>query len=186
MTQRLIYVFGPSGAGKDSVLLGLREVWGDMPAAHWARRTITRSSQPSGEAHESVSAPDFLRLQEQQAFAFHWQANGLHYGVRATELERLAQGDCVFVNGSRGYLRSFLSSYPTASIVHITASIEILQQRLQMRGRDTAEDIAQRLKRTVELAFPEGTLHINNDGSLHAAVIELRSGLRSRLCCTEA
>lgn len=181
MTQRLIYVVGPSGAGKDSVLQGLRDAWGDMAAAHWARRTITRPAEAGGETHESVSVSDFLRLQEQQAFELHWQANGLHYGVRAAELDSLDEGGCVFVNGSREYLVSLISIFPAATIVHITASTEALERRLKLRGREGAEDIALRLQRKVEVAFPEHTLHIHNNSSLPAAVAALRAGLALRL-----
>ncbi len=186
MTHRLIYVVGPSGAGKDSVLQGLRDDWRDMPAAHWARRTVTRKTEAGGEAHESVSVFDFLRLQERQVFALHWQANGLRYGVRATELEPLDRGDCVFVNGSRQYLGSLISRFPAASVVHITASPDILRQRLQMRGRETAEAIGQRLSRRVDVELPENTLHIDNSDSLNAALVALRLGLNTRLFSTSA
>ena len=59
MNARLIYVMGPSGAGKDSVLGWLREhLPAEMPV-HWARRTITRPASAGGEAHEAI---DFMLL----------------------------------------------------------------------------------------------------------------------------
>lgn len=182
MTQRLIYVIGPSGAGKDSVLQGLREAWGNMPTAHWAQRTITREPQAGGEAHESVSEGEFQRLLKEGAFTFQWHANGLSYGVRRSELAPLAAGECVFVNGSRAFLSQFLTASPLASVVHITASPAVLQQRLLSRQRENKEEIAKRLLRSVDVALPPQTLHIQNDGALNAAVQALRNGLAERLC----
>jgi ribose 1,5-bisphosphokinase len=181
MTQRLIYVVGPSGAGKDSVLMRLRETWDTADDACWARRTVTREVQPGGEANESVSESDFKRLLDQQAFALHWQANGLFYGIRQSELSPLYKGQYVFVNGSRGHLDSLLAAFPKASVVHITASLEVLRERLKLRQRECEQDIDRRLARNVNMALPKNTLLIQNDGSLDAAVQTLRLGLKARL-----
>ena len=180
MAQRLIYVVGPSGAGKDSVLMRLRETWGTPHTLHWARRTITREVQAGGEAHESVSESDFKRLLDQEAFALHWQANGLFYGVRQGELSPLYDGHVVFVNGSRGHLDQLLASFPGTSVVHITASAEALQERLRSRQRETEQEIEKRLARKVDTALPKNTLLIQNDRSLDAAVQALRLGLEAR------
>jgi len=96
MNQRLVYIIGPSGAGKDSVLHGLRMSWPDTLSAHWARRTITRPVQEGGECHEAVDDHTFERLCQAEAFAMHWSANGLRYGVRQAELEAVqAGGGCL-------------------------------------------------------------------------------------------
>jgi ribose 1,5-bisphosphokinase len=181
MTNRLIYVIGPSGAGKDSVLMRLRETWDMEQAAHWARRTVTRVALRGGEAHESVSESEFSRLMNQGAFALHWQANGLFYGIRQSELSMLARGQCVFVNGSRGHLDRLLAVFPEASVVHITASPEVLRERLKSRQRESEQDIDRRLARNVNMDLPKNTLLIQNDDSLDAAVQSLHLGLKAKL-----
>lgn len=180
MTQRLIYVVGPSGAGKDSVLHGLRMAWTGLPPAHWVRRTITRAAQAGGEAHESVSGEGFLRLRQAQAFAMDWQANGLSYGVRRTELAPLASGHCVFVNGSRAYLPQVLGQWPQATVVQISAPEELLRQRLQARQRESVQSISDRLARHVDVALPDDAIRVANDGPVDDAVHMLRAALRSR------
>lgn len=174
---RLVYVVGPSGAGKDSVLGALRASWPDWLAAHWARRTITRPEAAGGERHEAVDAAGFERLLTQGAFAQHWVANGLSYGVRQSELQPLACGLWVFVNGSRGYLPQLLRRWSSATVVHIGAAPEVLQQRLQARGRETAAAQAARLQRDPQLPLPAGSICIQNDGALQTAVDELRARL---------
>jgi ribose 1,5-bisphosphokinase len=146
MNTRLVYVMGPSGAGKDSVLDWLRaHVPTHMPV-HWARRTITRPASAGGEAHEAIGPPDFVELQSQGQLALAWQANGLHYGVRHTELAPLRQGHWVLVNGSRGHLPQVLQSHPGLQVVHITADPATLLQRLTQRQRETPEQIQQTIK----------------------------------------
>jgi ribose 1,5-bisphosphokinase len=178
MNRRLIYVMGPSGAGKDSVLGWLRE---HLPAGlpvHWARRTITRPTSPAGEAHEATDAPQFERLQSEGAFALAWQANGLHYGVRHTELTPLQHGHWVLVNGSRGHLPQALQSHPGLQVVHITADPATLVQRLTQRQRETPEDIRQRVARASAFVVPKGAMEILNNGTLDQAGEQLLRALQ--------
>jgi ribose 1,5-bisphosphokinase len=181
MSHRLVYVIGPSGAGKDSVLLGLRQAWATAASAHWARRTITRPAQADGEQHDAVDTPTFERLRREQAFAMHWTANGLCYGVRHGEIEPLHAGRWVFVNGSRAWLPDLLRQWPLATVVHIGAANEVLAQRLAARGRESAEAVAARLARQVPLDLPPSSIRIDNNGSLGKAVAELQQALRSRV-----
>jgi len=169
MNTRLIYVMGPSGAGKDSVLGWLRDhLPADWPV-HWARRTITRPASAGGEAHEAIDAPDFVELQNQDAFALAWQANGLHYGIRHSELALLQQGHWVLVNGSRGHLTRALQSHPGLQVVHVTADPATLVQRLTQRQRETPEEIEQRAARASAFVVPPGAIEILNNGTLDQA-----------------
>jgi len=177
MKGRLIYVIGPSGAGKDSVLGGLRAHWPATPTTHWARRTISRPLSAHGEQHEPVDEQTFDQLLERRAFALHWQANGLHYGLRHEELQPIQSGHWVFVNGSRGHLSELLGLWPQATVVHIGASPHVLKERLLARRRETPEAIVQRLRRAVHTDLPPNTISIRNDGVLQEAVSELLTRL---------
>lgn len=179
MSRRLVYVIGPSGAGKDSVLEALRLSWPEA-AAHWARRTITRPAQAGGEAHEAVDPATFSLLRENGALAMHWAANGLNYGVRQAEIAPMHQRRWVFVNGSRAYLPRLLQQWPEATVVHIAASPEVLASRLAARGRETELDIAARLAREVALALPAGAISIENNHAITDAVNRLRQALGER------
>ena len=171
MTGRLVYCMGPSGAGKDSLLDWLRQHLPASSAVHWARRTISRAATSGGEAHESVDDSTFAQLRDAQAFALHWDANGLHYGVRHTELEPLRQGHWVLVNGSRAYLPQALRQFPELVAVHITASPEVLRQRLTARGRETAEQIDARVQRAAAFQPPPraAAVQVHNDNALDDA-----------------
>ena len=173
MSRRLVYVMGPSGVGKDSVLGWLKVHEPAGPVVHFARRTVTRPVDAGGEAHEALSVEAFEQQARADAFALHWQANGLRYGVRHGQLAPLRQGHCVLVNGARGHLPQALHAYPDMTVVHITARPETVRQRLFGRGRETAHEVEARLRRAHAFAAPPGAHRIENDGALQDAGLAL-------------
>ncbi|MBV7430868.1 phosphonate metabolism protein/1,5-bisphosphokinase (PRPP-forming) PhnN [Acidovorax sp. sif1233] len=180
MTARLVYFMGPSGAGKDSLLGWLHA---HLPApcpVHWARRTISRPAAPGGEAHESVPPEAFAALRGEQAFALHWEANGLGYGIRAAQLAPLAHGQWVLLNGSRAYLADALARFPDLVAVHITASPHVLRERLLSRGRETPGEVEARVQRAAAFMPPPGaaSLEVRNDGTLNDAGQQLLHALK--------
>lgn len=181
MSHRLVYVIGPSGAGKDSVLNGLRVGWPFAELVHWARRTITRPLKAGDEQHEAVNTVTFEQMLQAQIFSMHWQANGLSYGIRQTELAPLGSDHWVFVNGSRAYLPQVLQAWPQATVVHIVASRAVLAQRLTQRSRESEDAVIERLSREVVLKLPNHVICIHNNGSLADAVDALQQALDGRL-----
>lgn len=171
VSSRLLVVVGASGVGKDSVI----DTWiAGRPASDrpWrARRTITRPAHGSSEAHEPVTEARFEALVTQRAFAFHWEAHGLRYGVRRDELAPLHDGRWVVVNGSRAHLPELLAVAPGAWIVEIDAPASMRADRLGSRGRESADIVATRLARSV--GHVPADLRICNDGPLEAAVARL-------------
>ncbi|OGA62343.1 MAG: phosphonate metabolism protein/1,5-bisphosphokinase (PRPP-forming) PhnN [Burkholderiales bacterium RIFCSPHIGHO2_01_FULL_64_960] len=178
-TGRLIYCMGPSGAGKDSLLDWLRAHLPTPCLVHWAQRTISRSAMPGGEAHESVSPETFVALRHELAFALHWEANGLGYGVRHAQLAPLAQGHWVLLNGSRAYLPEALARFPDLVAVHITASPQVLRERILSRGRESPEQVEARVQRAMAYTPPPGTvsLEVHNDDALGNAGQRLLNAL---------
>lgn len=170
-TARLLYFMGPSGAGKDSLLDWLRQHLPPGLPVQWARRTISRPVAPEGEAYESTTPDDHAALRAADAFALHWEANGLAYGVRHGEMAPLAKGRWLMVNGSRAYLAEALQHYPALVAVHITASPAVLRQRILSRGRESAEQVEQRVQRALQFQAPMGaaTIEVRNDGLLDDA-----------------
>ena len=169
MKGQLIYVIGPSGAGKDSLLAWLRNHLSMQSTVHWARRTITRPVQSNDEQHQSVDAQAFQRLRDTRAFALDWQANGLHYGVEHVELAPLDTGRRVIVNGSRAYLAQAVIKFPALKVIHVTADVDTLRARLLARGRESPVAVEARIKRALAFQLPAGSVEIRNDGALENA-----------------
>ena len=184
MSRRLIYVVGPSGAGKDSLLLWLRQHTPDSARVHWARRTIDRpnSTEPGAENHESVDAAGFERLLANAELAMHWDANTHRYGIRQSELTQLSDSDgCVIVNGSRAHLPMVARDYPGLTVLHITATPAVLRERLLARGRESVQAVEARMLRHIALDIPAGCalVEIGNDSTLDEAGQQLLAKLRT-------
>ncbi len=174
--ERLVVVVGPSGAGKDSLLQAwLAQVAANPPILHAARRSITRpSSEAAGsEPHEPLSEAAFIAALLAGDMAVHWQAHGLHYGVRRAQFEVLTQpGQWLLLNGSRQALPALRHVAPGMKVLAITASPHVLAARLAGRGREDAPAVAARLARS-QLPWPDGIQPdhtVVNDGTLKAAL----------------
>lgn len=159
MPGRLIYLIGPSGSGKDSLLDAARSRLADR-GCRIVRRVITRSAEAVGEAALSVSPQQFLEMDAQGAFALSWHANGLSYGIPREIDDWLAAGEDVLVNGSRAHLKNARLRYPNMLVLLLTVDEAVLRQRLLARGRESLIEIDQRLARNAR--FNEGVLADND------------------------
>lgn len=171
---RLIYLVGPSGAGKDSLIEASRARL-RAQGIEVARRVITRSAEAKGEDAIGVSTERFTALRDQGGFALHWQANGLAYGIPADIDRWLGEGRNVLVNGSRGYLPQARQRYPDLLAIRLEVDLAVLRQRLVAREREPIEQIEQRLARGQQLQrTDDGRIRVlDNSGTLDAAVDSL-------------
>jgi ribose 1,5-bisphosphokinase len=179
---RLIYVVGPSGAGKDSLLewVGAR-LPGDS-GVRLARRIITRPADAGGESHIPATEAQFDAALARSEFALHWRANGHRYGI-GREIEAwLDAGQTVVVNGSREYLPAARSRFPQLEAVHVTAPAATLQSRLARRGREKPDEASRRLARNDGMpdAARSAALLLVNDGPLEVAGARLAEFLAGR------
>ena len=171
VSARLIYLMGPSGAGKDSVLDAARARL-MAKRVRIARRVITRSVEAVGEDAVGVTQPAFELMHAQGEFALAWRANGLAYGIPSYIDGWMAEGWHVLVNGSREYLVQARARYPDLLPVLLSVTPQVLRERLVRRGREAPDEIERRLVRNPQLQLTEleGVLVVDNSTSLEDAV----------------
>lgn len=168
MAGRLFAVVGPSGAGKDTLMAEAKR---RRPDLHIVRRVITRPEDAGGEPFEGVSVDEFQRRKARDAFALDWEAHGLHYGIPRDIDRAISEGRNVLFNGSRGVLGQAWEEFPGLTVILVTASVPVLAERLATRGRESREDIAQRLARAAyEIPYGPPIRVVENDGELDQAV----------------
>ncbi len=186
MAGKLVYMVGPSGSGKDSLLQALAN---DLPHdCVIMKRVITRPENSPGEVADAVSMQAFEQIEAEGGFAMSWRANGLAYGI-PKDLERhLAEGKTVLVNGSRSYCSHVSQLYPEVIIVLVAVKPELLRQRLINRGRESLQEITLRLERNScfeqvlqnKLALQQISFFLlDNSGDLKLAVEQLRYKLEA-------
>ncbi|MBO6519544.1 MAG: phosphonate metabolism protein/1,5-bisphosphokinase (PRPP-forming) PhnN [Rhodospirillales bacterium] len=164
---RLFLVVGPSGAGKDTLIEAARRHFSGRCDVIFPKRTITRPADAGGEAHIPVTPEAFRTQVSEGAFALHWFAHGLGYGIASTISSDLAQGHHVVANVSRTVLDDARSRFRNVSILSVTASPEVLATRLRDRGREKGNDVKSRLARARLLQpIGEDVVEIDNSGDL--------------------
>lgn len=168
---RLVLVVGPSGVGKDSVIDGAHAALAGRDDVVFPHRYVTRAPGLGGEAYIPVSETDFATMQARGDFALSWPAHGLHYGIPAAIDADLAAGRQVVINVSRAVIDAARRKYPGLLVVLVTASPEILRQRLTARGRETPAEIEERLSRAAAFTLSGSDVAVlRNDGALTVSV----------------
>lgn len=167
-TGRLIAVVGPSGVGKDSVMQGIAD---SAPGLHLVRRVITRDPDLGGEDYDAVSNAQFQDMAQNGAFAVHWQAHGLCYGIPQNVRYQMNKGTDCLANFSRKALRAGADAFPNFLVLNITARPETVAARLRARGRESEAEIAKRLA-VAQKPLPDGVevIEISNDGPIHQTI----------------
>lgn len=167
----LFLVVGPSGAGKDTLLDGARVALANDRRYRFARRTITRPDDAGGEVHTAVSVAEFKRLETEGAFALHWGAHGLFYGIPRLETDALKRGTHVIANVSRGILDEARAAFGHVIVISVIVPPDVLRARLEARGRESAADIDRRLERAAALEVTGADVrYVVNDGTVEMGI----------------
>jgi phosphonate metabolism protein PhnN/1,5-bisphosphokinase (PRPP-forming) len=166
----LVLVVGPSGAGKDSLIAWCRARFAGDASVVFPRRVITRSVTDGSEDHDTASDREYEARIAAGAFALHWRAHGLGYGIPASIAGDLGAGRNVVVNVSRAVLDDARRRFPPVTVVSVTVPPGLLADRLRHRRRETADDIAGRLARggAYDVAGPD-VVPLDNSGSIEVA-----------------
>jgi ribose 1,5-bisphosphokinase len=178
-TGPLVYVMGPSGVGKDSLLRFARAAIGPGERIAFAHRYITRPPDPLSENYIALGDAEFETRRAAGLLLFHWSANGFSYAI-GTEVTAWQQaGFVVVVSGSRGHFMALKPRPPGVVPVLVTASHDALRRRLVGRARENGAAIAARLERAEAYVVDDPDLvTIDNSGPLEEAGAKLLALLR--------
>lgn len=160
-----VAVVGPSGAGKDTLIAYARERLGERQGAEFVRRVITRTSDAASEDHDTLDEAAFIDAEADGAFAISWRAHGLCYGLPAAVDEAIAAGRVAVANVSRAAIPMLNARYANVVIAEITASPEILAERLSARGRESRDEVLARLSRSTPAVDAAGCDVVRIDNS---------------------
>ncbi len=179
MTGTLVLIVGPSGAGKDTLLRMARKALVEEESILFPRRYITRPDD-AHEDHIAITPEAFATMRDTGGFALSWEAHGLSYGLPQDMIHALEKCQHVVINASRAMIKEAQRCTPSVLVVHVTASPEILRQRLQARGRETPDDQESRLNRlALPLLSPQARLiELDNSGPPEIAATRLIETLR--------
>lgn len=178
----LVLVVGPSGSGKDTLIRAARARLGADNQFLFVRRVITRGTD-AHEEHEFVTDEVFASREDRGEFSLSWSAHGLQYGAPRAIDDAIADGKTAICNVSRTVIDVARSRYSHVVVVEVAAPVEVLVSRLSKRARETVEDQANRLLRSMQIPITSD-VRIENTGSVEQAAALLVAAIEraSRGC----
>lgn len=167
---RFVYVMGPSGSGKDSVIGYARARHDGLPHVAFAHRYITRPAAAGGENHVELAPAEFLARRNAGCFALSWSSHGNDYGLGREIDTWMEAGLVVVANGSRAHFPQAYTRYPDLMPVLVHVDPALLRDRLRTRDREDAPARADRLIRAA-MSPPDhpSLVVIENNGRLSVA-----------------
>jgi guanylate kinase len=182
---KVFVITGPSGVGKGTLIEQLLERIPELELSISATTREPRPGEVDGRDYHFLSPEEFRRRLEGGDFLEHASYSGNYYGTLKDEVEGRVR-ECrsvvleIEVQGAR-QVRDALGE--EAVLIFIAPPDEaVLRERLEGRGTDPPEAIAQRLRTAeVELAArSEFPLEVVND-DLQKAAAELERLVRDQL-----
>lgn len=171
----VIIISGPSGAGEDSVIEGLR--------AHTTVNRVITTTTRNPRAGEHDGSPYYFTSHEEfqkkidSAEVVEWarQYNGNLYGVTREELQRVNDlpGIGVWKIEYQGVITAQKTFPGMLSILIMAESLKVLEERIRRRDEVTDEFVAERMEYTKEWMKHEGIYDhkvINYQGKLDETI----------------
>ena len=167
---RIFVVSGPAGAGKGSVLAGVREVRRDLGLCISATTRAPRSGETDGVSYFFLDEREFRARVEAGEFVEWAEVHGNLYGTLKSEVDRCLQSSSLVLEIDVQGAFMVREQYPDAVLVFIAPpSMEVLRERLVHRGSETPETLERRMADAVgemEMAARYNETVVNDDLSV--------------------
>jgi guanylate kinase len=174
----LVYVISaPSGAGKTSLV---KKLLNDLPildvcVSHTTR--APRSGEQNGKEYFFISRSRFLEIKRVKGFVEYAEVFGNYYGTSKLEIDRIiSTGRSAILEIDWQGARQIRKMFPdqVVGIFILPPTLDILEKRLRLRGKDSDEVIAARMKEAKdEISHANEYKHTIINDDFDIAVAEL-------------
>lgn len=179
-TGRLIVFTGPSGVGKGTLLKALRERYPSLGLSISATTRSPRPGEVDGKDYYFVSRDQFQTMVDNGELLEWAEFAGNCYGTPKAAVQRhLEGGEWLILEIELEGARQVRHTFPQAlQLFVLPPSLDELEQRIRLRGKDSEEAIVRRMARAqVEIdAAPEFDVQIVND-DLETALQQLETAI---------
>ncbi|MFP4437077.1 MAG: guanylate kinase [Chloroflexaceae bacterium] len=176
----LVVLSGPSGVGKDSVLMRMRELGFPFHFVVTANSRPQRSGEIDGLDYHFVSPERFEEMIAQDELLEWARVYGNYRGIPKSEVRQaIASGRDVILRVNVDGAATIKQIAPAAIFIFIApVSMEELRRRLSLRRTETREEIEQRLS-VAQYEFEQiphfDYVVINREDRLDEAVGQIRA-----------
>ena len=177
-TAHLFIIAAPSGGGKSTLCHRVLKRFPEMRYSVSFTTRQRRRGEQDGVDYHFINKRDFKNRIKSGKWAEWAVVHGNYYGTSADFLaDALAAHRDILLDLDVQGARQILARYPNSVAIFILPpSLEVLRERLEARGTDSAESIAMRLKNAEEeIAQQDIFHHIIVNERLSKAVQELIS-----------
>ena len=176
--NKLFIISGPSGAGEDSVIEGLKKF---LPIERVITTTTRkkRSDVFAEDPYYFISKEEFEKgISESKFFEYAEEYNNQFYGVTKKEIERVIESGKIGIwkIEYKGVITIKKLMPEIISIFIMTSSLEIMKQRL-LKRRESEEFVRQRMDYTKEWLKHKDIYDyevVNHEGKLDETVEEVK------------
>lgn len=165
--QGIIFILSaPSGAGKTTLINGLRRLFPDIPLSVSCTTRPRRPGEVAGRDYHFIEKKRFLAMRARGGFAEWARVHEALYGTPRRPLDRsIRRGRDILLDIDVQGARKIRRRYPQAvSVFILPPSWRELKRRLALRGTDGEEIIRRRLenaRREIEERFRYDYIVVN-------------------------
>lgn len=175
---KLIVITGPSGVGKGTIVRSLMQRHPQLNVSISATTRQPRPGEVDGTDYYFISKEEFESAIARNEFLEWAQYAGNYYGTPKTKVaEQIERGNYIILEIELVGARAIAKIFPDALRIFILPpSIEELEQRIRIRGKNSEGSIAKRLEiATTEIAASnEFDIKIVNE-DLESAIAEIET-----------
>lgn len=154
MSEKVLVFSAPSGSGKSTIVGHLLKGHPEIEFSVSATSRMPRGQEANGREYWFMTPYDFRRLIAEDKFVEYEEVYpGRFYGTLKSEVDRIwAKGHAIIfdvdVKGGVNLKKYFGDK--ALSVFIQAPSVEVLRERLERRGTDSAEDIESRVAKAAE------------------------------------
>jgi len=185
MKPNIFIISGPSGAGEDSVIEGLKKYF-DIERVVTTTTREMRPGESQGQPYYFISKEEFKKsIESGEFFEYAEEDNNNFYGVTHKEIERAKNSNKIVIwkVDYRGVL-NLKKVLPKIPAILINAPLDIIEKRIRDRGGVSEEFIQERIKYAQGWAKNKNAFDYiveNEEGKLDEAVLKIAGIIKSNL-----